>query len=252
MLPLCHDHLVRAWGITRSAETPGVLMDAYAAGSLAQLLRSAGRLDPGALVTALTPVASALEHLHMRGASHGDVSAANILLSVDGRPALADLGESVLLGMESRHGSPAADVAALGGVAWQALTGRQPDPGTRRAPLGALRPDLPVSAVTLLEEAMSAAAADRPSAGEFAAELYACAEPAPLQLADHVDDEALAELPTQLPQRREPGPPRWTGLFRRLRASRAQRPSWASKLPSSKRAFRVWRKRPASAPSTIR
>lgn len=252
MLPLAHEHLVRAWGITRSAGAPGVLMDSCAAGSLAQLLRSAGRLDPGALVTALTPVASALQHLHHQGASHGDVSAANILLSVDGRPALADLGEAALLGMEARHGSAAADVAALGHVAWQALTGRAPDPGLRRAPLGALRPDLPVALLSLLEEAMSADAAQRPSAEEFAAELYACAEPAALRLADHVDDEALAELPTQLPERREPGPPRWAGLFRRLRAGRTQRPSCASKLPSSRRAFRVWRKRPASAPSTIR
>lgn len=252
MLPLRHEHLVRAWGITRSGGTPGVLLDAYAAGSLAQLLRSAGRLDPGELVTALTPVASALQHLHHQGANHGDVSAANILLSVDGRPALADLGEAALLGTESRHGSTAADVAGLACVAWEALTGRQPDPGLRRAPLGALRPDVPLGLVTLLEEAMSTAAAERPTAEEFAAELYACAAPAALQLADHVDDEALAELPTQLPERREPGPPRWTGLFRRIRAGKAQRPSWASKLPSSRRAFRVWRKRPASAPSTIR
>lgn len=252
MLPLHHEHLVRAWGITRSAGMPGLLMDAYVAGSFAQLLRSAGRLNPGALVTALTPVASALQHLHRQGASHGDVTAANILLTVDGRPALADLGEAALLGMESQHASSAEDVAALGGVAWGALTGLPPEPGPRRPPLGALRADVPKPLVGLLEDAMSESAADRPTAEEFAADLYACAEPTALRLADHVDDEALAELPTQLPAAEEPGPPKWTGLFRRFRTGRTQRPSWASKFPSSRRAFRVWRKRPASAPSTIR
>src|SRR5690625_45077 len=106
MLPLHHDHLVRAWGLTRTQGVPGVLLDAYPAGSLAQLLRSAGRLSAGAVVTALTPVASALDHLHLLGACHGDVSAANILLSYEGRPALADVGEAALLGMGSAHGTP--------------------------------------------------------------------------------------------------------------------------------------------------
>lgn len=254
MLPLHHDHLVRAWGLTRTQGVPGVLMDAYPAGSLAQLLRSAGRLSAGAVVTALTPVASALEHLHRMGACHADVSTANILLSYEGRPALADLGEAALLGMGSTHGSPEDDVAALAAAAWELLTARRPDQGPHRAPLGALRPELPLALVSLLEECLGAPPGQRPSAEEFAAELYGCAEPTALRLAAHVDDEALAELPTQLPVRQEPGPSKWTGLLRRFgfRSRGTQRPSWASKFPSSKRAFSVWRKRPASAPSTIR
>lgn len=241
MLPLVHDHLVRAWGITRTEGLPGVLMDALTAGSLAQLMRTAGRLRPGEVVTALTPIAAALAHLHKQGACHGDVTAANILLSVDGRPALADLGEATLLGMDAPYGEPAADVAGLACVAWEALTGNPPDLGARRAPLGAVRPDLPDSLVSLLEDALGPPATDRPSAQEFAAELYACAEPAALQLAAHVDDDTLAELPTQFPARREPGQRKWAGLLNRLRRrpGGAQSPSWASKLPSSRRAFRV-------------
>ncbi|MGO1193119.1 MAG: protein kinase domain-containing protein [Nesterenkonia sp.] len=254
MIPLSHNHVVRPWGLIRTSGVPGVLMDAYPAGSLAQLLRSLPPLDLGAVVTALTPVGSALEHLHRLGACHGDVSAANILLSYEGRPVLSDLGDAALLGMESAHGSSDDDVAALAAVAWELLTGQRPDQGPHRAPLGALQPDLPLALAQLLEDCLGAPPGQRPSAEEFAVELYGCAEPTPLRLAAHVDDDALAELPTQLPQNQEPGPSKWAGLLRRLgfRSRDAQRPSWASKLPSSKRAFRVWRKRPASAPSTIR
>lgn len=254
MIPLSHEHVVRPWGLTRTSGVPGVLMDAYPAGSLAQLLRSSPPLDPGATVTALTPVAAALDHLHRLGACHGDVSTANILLSYEGRPALADLGEAALLGMGSAHGSRDDDVAALASVAWELLTGQRPDQGPHRAPLGALQPELPLALVQLLEACLAAPPGQIPSAEEFAVELYGCAEPTPLRLAAHVDDAALAELPTQLPSHQEPGPSLWTGLFRRLgfRSGSAQRPSWASKFPSSKRAFRVWRKRPASAPSTMR
>lgn len=254
MLPLNHEHLVRAWGLTQSSGVPGVLMDAYPAGSLAQLLRSSHRLSLGAVVTALTPVASALDHLHRLGACHGDVSTANILLSYEGRPALADLGETTLLGMGATYGSFDDDVAGLAAAAWELLTGQRPDRGPHRAPLGALQPQLPMALVELLEDSLAAPSGQRPSAEEFAVELFGCADPTPLRLAAHVDDEALAELPTQLPAHQEPGPSKWTGLLRRLglRPAWTQRPSWASKFPSSKRAFRVWRNRPASAPSTIR
>lgn len=251
MLPLAHGHLVRPWAITCTAGLPGVLMDAYTAGSLAQVLHSRGNLTLGELVTTLTPIASALEHLHRNGAAHADVSAGNILLSVEGRPALADLGDAGLLGMSANCGTAQDDVAGLAGVAWRALTGSDPGPRDRRAPLGAIQADVPARLVDLLEDCLGGAGEQRPTAGEFAAELYASADPTPLRLAAHLGEEALAEMPTQLSRREEPSPPRWTGLFGRF-GRRAQRPNWASKFASSRRAFNVWRKRPASAPSTMR
>ena len=146
-------------------------MDAYPAGSLAQLLRSLPPLDLGAVVTALTPVGSALEHLHRLGACHGDVSAANILLSYEGRPVLSDLGDAALLGMESAHGSSDDDVAALAAVAWELLTGQRPDQGPHRAP--ARRPAAAGSAAGAGAAAgglFGAPLGQRPSAEEFAVE----------------------------------------------------------------------------------
>ncbi|WP_120005285.1 protein kinase domain-containing protein [Nesterenkonia muleiensis] len=225
MLPLAHEHVVRPWGVLRTPEgTAALLLEPYTAGSLAQLLRATGTLSVGETVTALTPVAQALAHVHACGAAHGDVTAANVLLTPEGRPALADLGDAVLLGMDSAHGSSQQDVAALAAVTWRCLTGREPEEVSLRVPLQSLRPDIPDQLVELLESALSPHAGERPLAGEFASELYCAAEPEPLNLLRHVDDEALAEVPTCLPATRKPGPQRWwTGLLARLRG--AYRPS---------------------------
>ncbi|WP_191089936.1 protein kinase domain-containing protein [Nesterenkonia ebinurensis] len=232
MLPLVHDHLVRPWGVLSTSQgSTGILLQPYTAGSLGQLLHSAGPLSSNELVTALTPVAQALEHLHTQGAAHGDVSAANILLTPEGEPALGDLGDSAVLGTGARGGTPEQDVMALAGVAWEALTGSQPPATALRAPLQSLLPGVPTELAELLESALGSVPGELPLAGEFAAELYACAEPEPLSLLPTIDDHAVMEMPTIMP---------------------GAGPAHTSKLPFSKRLFRVWRKRPASAPSTIR
>lgn len=229
MVPLLHEHIVRPWGIMQTPGGTAVLLTPYTAGSLSQLLRSCGVLTAGQTVTALTPIALALEHLHRRGAAHGDVTAANVLLAPDGRPALSDLGDTVLLGMAAPAGSPAGDVQALARVAWQCLTGRLPEEPRNRPPLGAICPETTETLAELLEEALSPLAEDRPTAGELASELYACASAEPLELLPHVDDEALAEVPTRLPAstRREHRP---RGL--RGRAHRLARRLWG---PSRRR-----------------
>lgn len=247
MLPMMHPHLIRPWGIAQTTAGPGLLLDLYQGGSMAALLRSAGPLSLGETVTALTPVAEACAHLHQLGAAHGDVTAANILLTPEGLPALADLGDAQLLGMPVRDASPAADVAALAATAWFCLTGQLPEARQVRLPLGSLRPDLTTPLISLLEESLE------PSGGitadEFARELYSQAEPEPLNLMRTADEQVLAELPTVLPEpaakrplvgwfRRLWGPARKAGPHR-SRRDQAQSPNWASKLPSSRRAFRV-------------
>ena len=93
----------------------------------------------------LAPVASALGRLHDLGVVHGDVSPGNVLLDLDGRPVLGDLGlghvvgevspgvwgtdgyvaPEVLLGGDP---TPACDVYALGALGWLCLSGTVPGP----------------------------------------------------------------------------------------------------------------------------
>ncbi|MBM6404081.1 protein kinase [Phycicoccus sp. CSK15P-2] len=176
-------------------------------GSLAALVRARGHLSPGEVVTVLAPVASALGRLHAAGVVHGDVSPGNVLLDLDGRPVLADLGlgrvvgeadtpvwgteghlaPEVLLGADP---SPAADVYALGALGWMCLAGEVPGaPGLRptlaevnRAGEGAA----PLLAV--VESAVAPRARERPSADDLAWALFEAAQAAPLHLVDGTDD----------------------------------------------------------------
>lgn len=219
MLPLLHEHIVRPWGIVDHPQGPGLLLESWQAGSLAQLLRSAGPLSIGEVVTVVTPIAQAAAYVHSRGAAHGDITPSNILLNPEGRPALADLGDAAVLGMDMRDSSAAGDVAALGAVAWECLTGFTPRATAHRAPLAAVRPDVPAGLGAVLEEALNPSAAGF-SAADFAAELFAVCRAEPVNLMPYVDDEALVEMPTRLPQRAKPGPRWWTGLRRLLRLRR--------------------------------
>ena len=96
-------------------------------GSLDGLVRARGHLVPGEVVTVLAPVASALGRLHDLGVVHGDVSPGNVLLDLDGRPVLGDLGLGHVVGDVSpgvwgTEGYVAPEVAHGGG----------PDAGIRR------------------------------------------------------------------------------------------------------------------------
>lgn len=232
MEPLRHEHIVRTYGAVETSRGLGLLLEPYTAGPLSAVVRAEGGLTPGGLVTAATPVAQALAHLHGQGAAHGDVSPGNVLLSPEGRPALADLGDSQLLGMpssargtegflaperedllhrRSQAGAPdrleaqlapEADVYSLAAVCWFVLTAQAPAGERDRPPLSTLCPEAPSELVALLEEGLSALPEDRPTAAEFAHGLYRCAAAEPLDLSGHVDDEVLPELPTRLPERR--------------------------------------------------
>lgn len=226
---LRHEHLVRAYGALETSQGLGLMLEPYSAGSLAELLGSVGTLSLGEVVTVLTPIANALGALHREGVTHGDVSPENILLAADGKPALGDLADDVILGTprsasgtsgfaaperelegrlpadaascvrrEARAGlAPAADVYSLAAVAWFALSGSVPAQTQRRAPLRSLRPELTESITWLLESALETDPRRRPSAEDFAVELFRCAAPTALDLAPHVHEEVVPELPSR-------------------------------------------------------
>ncbi|QCU77859.1 serine/threonine protein kinase [Citricoccus sp. SGAir0253] len=240
---LVHDHVVRPLGVVETDRGPGLLSEYHAGGSLGALVRAAGPLPVGQVVTVLVPLAQALQVLHERGVVHGDVSPGNVLFTVEGRPALADLGSSRLLGgpaartgtagftapeLEAPRGGPsgavpadgpdgrdredganaglcpAADVYSLAAVGWYALAGRAPARTASRAPLPLIVPDIPAEAVALLEAALDEDPVRRPRADRFAQACYRWARAEPVDL----HPSASAEVARELPTRRRAGPAR--------------------------------------------
>jgi hypothetical protein len=142
---LDHPHLVRLHALVPSDDAMVLVLDLADRGSLRDLLAGRGRLTPGEVITALTPIAAALAYLHGEGVVHGDVSAANILFTSTGTPLLADVGVARLTGDDAdAESTPAyidpavavggvpgapSDVFMLGGLALHALTGAPPWPG---------------------------------------------------------------------------------------------------------------------------
>ncbi|WP_313817922.1 serine/threonine-protein kinase [Citricoccus sp.] len=220
---LGHDHVVRPWGVVATDHGPGLLSEYHPGGSLGALVRAAGPLPLGQVVTVLVPVAQALQALHEHGVVHGDVSPGNILFTVMGRPAISDLGSSRLLGgpgrrlgtpgfsapevdgdgFSGRPGrgrpglNPAADVYSLAAVGWFALTGRAPAPTSSRAPLPLIVPDIPLDVVELLEAGLEEDPGRRPTAERFAMACYRWTTPVPVDLYPAAGQDVAMELPTR-------------------------------------------------------
>jgi eukaryotic-like serine/threonine-protein kinase len=237
---LRHEHVVRPLGVVSSDRGPGLLSEYHAGGSLGALVRAAGPLPVGQVVTVLVPVAQALQALHGHGVVHGDLSPGNILFTVQGRPAVADLGSSRLLGgtaartgtpgfaapelMDGHPGpdrtdgaerglAPAADVYSLASVGWYALTGRAPARTSSRAPLPLVLPDIPGEVVSLLEAGLDEDPEARPSAERFAMACYRWATPEPVDLYPSASPEVAMELPTRRRAHPPPGKRRRTMLL---------------------------------------
>ncbi len=194
-----HDHVVRLLRVDRSACGRTVMvLERAAGGSLRALVGARGRLDPGEVVTVLTPLAQALGDLHGRGLVHGDVTPGNVLFADGGRPLLADLGVGRVLGLEAAiHGTPgfvdpvlalgglptpAGDVYSLGAVAWFALTGRSPGTAGERAPLTSLVPTTPFALASVVEGCLDPDPSSRPGAAALAADVYGAATAEPVRL----------------------------------------------------------------------
>jgi hypothetical protein len=179
-------HVIGVRAVVVDGDDAVLVLDHAGGGSLATVLGVRGQISPPEVVTVLAPLAAALAAAHGRGLVHGDLTPANILFSVDGRPMLADFGVAHAVGLppevvEGTVGyvdpevvggaavSTASDVFALGAIGRACLGG---GPGAAASAAAAA----PAALLAAIESAMAADPLDRPAAAEFgAAVLESCA-----------------------------------------------------------------------------
>ncbi len=209
-----HPHIITVYDVGEADGRPYFTMPVMEGGTLtARLGYGVPLMETVAIISAL---AGALDTLHARRIVHRDVKAANVMFSAGGRVTLMDLGiareldgagltshSQIMLSPETaapeqiraQPAGPAADIYALGVLAYQLLAGRPPFTGDTAAvlhahvydpppPLWELRPGLPGAVYAAVSEALAKDPARRPpTAGAFAAALRLAGEEAPVNAA---------------------------------------------------------------------
>ncbi len=136
-------HVVQLLDVGWEADPPYFVMEFLPRGSLEDLLRSQEKIPVHQALDLCEEVAVGLMHLHGKGVLHCDLKPGNVLLDNDGKPRLADFGQSRLsdeatpsLGtlfymapeQADLDATPDArwDVYALGALLYVMLTGKPP------------------------------------------------------------------------------------------------------------------------------
>jgi eukaryotic-like serine/threonine-protein kinase len=177
---------------------PFLVMELIDGPSLAGLL-AAGPLDAARTMDVVAQVAAGLQAAHAAGLVHRDIKPANLLLDPGGQVKITDFGIAHVAGSapvtrtgtvvgtpaylapERLSGAPAtaaADLYALGVVAYECLTGTRPFAGLaeevvaahRERQLPALPPAVPGQVVQLITELTAKSPAARPASAAAVAE----------------------------------------------------------------------------------
>lgn len=234
---LDHPNILRLIDVVTDHEGVALVTELAVGGSVAErLLR--GPVEPPVAVSWLLPLAEALGSAHRRRVVHGDVKPANVLLTADDLPLLADFGLATWLGraaedpellpgaIEGTEGFVApevlggvaptvrSDVYSFGVTAYALLTGRLPERGQPKTLLA----DRAVSSALhdVVSQAMSSVPAERfPSMKTMVAALLQTPEAGTSARAERsvryvsaAEHDMSTPLPTGGRSRRVP---RWNG-----------------------------------------
>jgi serine/threonine-protein kinase len=188
-------HLVPILELGESGGVTFLVQPFYRGGSLSQRLRALGPLGPDETVDLAAQLARGLDALHDKRVLHRDVKPSNVLLDGEGTAALTDFGlarasdstrltaDGQLLGtphylapelIEGAEATAQSDLYALGCVLYESLVGEPPFAARRPAEIGFAhltepppdprerRPELPVTLVAALLQALEKDPAARP------------------------------------------------------------------------------------------
>jgi hypothetical protein len=84
--------------VTAASGLPAAILSRASRGSLAQLLRERGSIEPGEAVTLLAPLVGAVREAHRAGVAHTRIGAASVHLGAEGEPVLLGFGHVSLVG----------------------------------------------------------------------------------------------------------------------------------------------------------
>ncbi|GIF08844.1 protein kinase domain-containing protein [Actinoplanes siamensis] len=123
-----HPNLVGVYDAIDEQQRAYVVREWVDGESLRDLVAAEGQLDPARAIAIAHSVADALTAVHATGMIHGNVHPGTTLIGDDGRVVLADARADAA-------DSPEADVRAVGGLLYFALTGRWPHAEVGRSAL---------------------------------------------------------------------------------------------------------------------
>lgn len=209
---LDHPNILGLWEFGEHEGMPYLAMPLILGGSLKELLERRSPLSIPEASRIVTQIGAALDYAHGRGVLHRDVKPANILLTEEGRPVLADFGIAKVMEASQTQitragtgiGTPEymapeqlegraerrSDLYALGVVLYQMLTGKVPYSGSTpyavayqqlEAPLPPLRaanPRVPLAVERVLERALAKDPAQRYATGKELAAAFEAASTA--------------------------------------------------------------------------
>jgi serine/threonine protein kinase len=203
-----HPNVLRVHEASFEGDTPYLVIELAPGGSLAERIKTAGRLPWRQVARTGAEVARGLAAIHAAGLVHRDLKPANVLFDEAGRAKLADFGLALasegslaasrkltvtgeFLGTpqfmspeqasSAKDVGPAADLFSLGGTLYVALTGRPPFDGNgpqllykifagRHEAVKRLAPDVPIELDELVTALLEKKPAGRPASATAVAE----------------------------------------------------------------------------------